>query len=109
MASMYAVYHGPKGLRRIATRIHEHAVALGNGLKALGFELAHTSYFDTVAVKVTDDEKSSVIASLAKGRMNLRTDAAGHLAISTDELSTAGELTTFIESFAEAIGTTFCG
>ena len=109
MASMYAVYHGPKGLRRIATRIHEHAVALGNGLKALGFELAHTSYFDTVAVKVTDDEKSSVIASLAKGRMNLRTDAAGHLAISTDELSTAGELTTILESFAEAKGTTFGG
>ena len=109
MASMYAVYHGPKGLRRIATRIHEHAVALSNGLKALGFELAHTSYFDTVAVKVTDDEKSSVIASLAKGRINLRTDAAGHLAISTDELSTAGELTTILESFAGAKGTTFSG
>ena len=109
MASMYAVYHGPKGLRRIATRIHEHAVALSNGLKALGFELAHTSYFDTVAVKVTDDEKSSVIASLAKGRINLRTDVAGHLAISTDELSTAGELTTILESFAGAKGTTFSG
>ena len=109
MASMYAVYHGPKGLRRIATRIHEHAVALGNGLKALGFELAHHSYFDTVAVKVTEEEKSAVIASLAKARMNLRTDAAGHLAISTDELSTAAELTAILESFAGAKGTTFGG
>ena len=109
MASMYAVYHGPKGLRRIATRIHEHAVALGNGLKALGFELAHHSYFDTVAVKVTEEEKSAVIASLAKARMNLRTDPAGHLAISTDELSTAAELTAILESFAGAKGTTFGG
>ena len=109
MASMYAVYHGPKGLRRIATRIHEHAVALGNGLKALGFELAHHSYFDTVAVKVTEEEKSAVIASLANARMNLRTDPAGHLAISTDELSTAAELTAILESFAGAKGTTFGG
>ena len=71
----------PKGLRRIATRIHEHAVALSNGLVSLGYELQHQSYFDTVAVKVSESEKAAIQGELSKSRINLRVDLDGYLAI----------------------------
>lgn len=52
MAAMYAVYHGPEGLRAIANRIHATAVLLGDKLKSLGFELNNKVYFDTLSVKL---------------------------------------------------------
>ncbi len=109
MASMYAVYHGPKGLRRIATRIHEHAVALSNVLVSLGYELQHQSYFDTVAVKVSESEKAAIEGELSKSRINLRVDLDGYLAVSVDELSTSEELEILLNSFAAAKGTSFNG
>ena len=50
MAGMYAVYHGPEGLQRISARIHELALKLAGGLKQLGFNLKHDSFFDTIYV-----------------------------------------------------------
>src|SRR5467141_2567548 len=50
-ASMYAVYHGPEGLRRIARRVHEHTALLAEALKRLGYRLAHAEFFDTLAVE----------------------------------------------------------
>ena len=51
MAGMYAVYHGPNGLRYIANKVHSNAVSLANTLEALGFEQTNTSFFDTIVVK----------------------------------------------------------
>ncbi len=53
MASMYAVYHGPEGLRRIAERVHGLAVMLAVGLRQLGFEVGSEEYFDTIRVRLT--------------------------------------------------------
>ena len=52
IASMYAVYHGPDGLRRIARRTHEHAATLAAGLRAAGVALASDAFFDTVTAMV---------------------------------------------------------
>ncbi len=52
MASMYAVYHGPGGLRRIAERVHSRAVVLANALRRLRYRVVHDEYFDTVCVEV---------------------------------------------------------
>src|SRR5919198_2965000 len=52
VASMYAVYHGPKGLRAIAERVHRSASQLADGLRLLGFKIAHENFFDTIRVEV---------------------------------------------------------
>src|SRR5919201_6820465 len=52
MASMYAVYHGPDGLRAIAKRVHDHALTLAGSLQAGGVTVAHRAFFDTVTAVV---------------------------------------------------------
>src|SRR5205814_9995887 len=52
MASMYAVYHGPKGLRKIAQRVHDSAARLASGLKQLGLQIRHQNFFDTIRVEL---------------------------------------------------------
>ena len=54
MAAMYAVYHGPRGLRSIAERVHMFASKLAKGLQQLGFEIAHEDFFDTLHVDLGD-------------------------------------------------------
>ena len=56
MASMYAVYHGPKGLRFIANKVHNTASTLAKSLKSLGFHQVNTAFFDTLQIK-TDSKK----------------------------------------------------
>lgn len=56
MASMYAVYHGPKGIKEIASQIARRTNSLKNGLQQLGFDVVTTNFFDTVAVRVDDKE-----------------------------------------------------
>lgn len=66
MAGMYAVYHGPDGLKRISSRIHDMALKLGGGLKALGFNLKHDSFYDTVFVDAAsslDEIRAKAIAA----------------------------------------------
>src|SRR5690242_11043095 len=52
IASMYAVYHGPDGLRKIAQRVHLFASLLSQGLKRLGFEIGESRFFDTLRIPV---------------------------------------------------------
>ena len=52
IASMYAVFHGPKGLKAIAERVHRKAVRLADGLASLGFKMAPDAFFDTITVEV---------------------------------------------------------
>src|SRR5215203_2998245 len=64
MASMYAVYHGPAGLKRIAERIHAYANALGNGLRKLGHDVGDGAFFDTLKVRINGGTTAdAVIAS----------------------------------------------
>ena len=84
VASMYAVYHGPAGLTRIASRVHGFTAALAEGLRRLGFEMAHDDYFDTLCVDAAGigDE---ILAETEKRGINLRRSGDGHIIIALDE------------------------
>src|SRR6184192_2946287 len=72
IASMYAVYHGPRGLRSIAERVHTFASKLAKGLQQLGFEVAHENFFDTLHVDLGDKSADTIFSGPATGGMNLR-------------------------------------
>ena len=90
MASFYAVYHGPQGLKTIAERIHRLTDILAAGLKVKGVELVNASWFDTLTFKVAD--KDAVLARAIAAESNLRIDAEGTLGVSLDETTTADDL-----------------
>ncbi|BCV55128.1 aminomethyl-transferring glycine dehydrogenase [Shewanella algae] len=90
MASFYAVYHGPQGLKTIAERIHRLTDILAAGLKTKGVELVNASWFDTLTFKVAD--KDAVLARAIAAESNLRIDAEGTLGVSLDETTTADDL-----------------
>jgi glycine dehydrogenase len=84
MASMYAVWHGPEGLRGLAQRAHRHAAVLAAGLRAGGVELAGEHFFDTVTARVPGRAAAVVAAAAGRG-VNLRLTDADHVGISCDE------------------------
>ncbi len=86
MASMYAVYHGPEGLKRIATRTHRLATAFANGAKKLGAALVHASFFDTVTLK-TPGKAKQLMSEVLKLGYNLRLVDADTVTMSFDETS----------------------
>ncbi|MCC2616507.1 aminomethyl-transferring glycine dehydrogenase [Aestuariibacter halophilus] len=90
MASFYAVYHGPQGLKTIATRIHRMTDILAAGVKGAGLALAHEHYFDTLTVKV--DDKAAVLKRAADAGLNLRRDLDGAVGISLDETTNRDDL-----------------
>src|SRR5256884_861533 len=77
MASMYAVYHGPEGLRRIAERVHTLTVLLGQALTRLGYRVVHSSFFDTLSIEVEswalsqNEERSEEHTSELQSRLHL--------------------------------------
>ena len=99
MASFYGVYHGPKGLKTIATRINRMTDILAAGLQKAGFELAHNSWFDTITVKV-GDKKQSIIDAAVLSEINLRTDLDGALGVSLDETTNRDDLQKLFKAFA---------
>ncbi|WLQ04839.1 aminomethyl-transferring glycine dehydrogenase [Arthrobacter oryzae] len=87
VSSMYAVYHGPDGLKAIAETVHNHARTLAASLQGAGLEVLHGSFFDTVTVRVPGKAVEIVAAAEAKG-INLRGIDADTVGISTDETTT---------------------
>jgi glycine dehydrogenase len=85
MASMYAVYHGPVGLKRIATRVHALTTTLAAGLEAAGHTLVHRHFFDTLRVKPKGRSADAVIAAARERRINLRPFDDGTVGIALDE------------------------
>lgn len=100
MAGMFAVYHGPEGLKRIATHAHSHAHAAATLIKGLGYELVSDNYFDTIEV-MADAEKVEAIA--VKKGLNLFYPTSDVVHISFDEVSTVDEVNTVAQIFAEAL------
>ncbi|MBI4377445.1 MAG: aminomethyl-transferring glycine dehydrogenase [Elusimicrobia bacterium] len=98
IASMYAVYHGPAGLKRIAARIHALACALAEGLKSLGFELGSEPFFDTVRVFVDASSRAKIMAEARRRRINLREWPDG-LTISLDECAAEADVAELLEIF----------
>ncbi|MFV8167019.1 aminomethyl-transferring glycine dehydrogenase [Mycobacterium sp. 134] len=98
VAAMYAAYHGPEGLRAIATRVHGHAVTLADGLRAAGREIAHDSFFDTVQVRVPGTAHE-IVAAADRAGINLRLVDADRVGITCDECTTEDVVGRVLEVF----------
>ncbi|MDR3662668.1 MAG: aminomethyl-transferring glycine dehydrogenase [Mycobacterium sp.] len=98
VAAMYAVYHGPEGLRAIATQVHRHAVALADGLRAAGREILHDRFFDTVTVRIPDGAQQ-IVAAADRAGINLRPVDTDHVGISCDECTTEDAVRRVLEVF----------
>ncbi|MDI7863271.1 aminomethyl-transferring glycine dehydrogenase [Rhizobiaceae bacterium n13] len=84
MASMYAVFHGPKGLKAIAQQVHQKAVILASGLEKLGYTVEPETFFDTITVEVGHMQGLVMRAAVAEG-VNLRKVGETKVGISVDE------------------------
>ncbi len=87
MSAMYGVYHGPRGLERIARRVHGLTKTLAAGLRRLGFDLGDRPFFDTLRVRLAPDVGARLMAAARARRINLRGYANGDVGISLDERS----------------------
>ncbi|MGY0006154.1 aminomethyl-transferring glycine dehydrogenase [Micromonospora sp. I033] len=98
MAGMYAVYHGPDGLRAIARRTHRMATAVGATLRGAGIALEHETFFDTVTA-VVPGRAAEVVAVAAERGVNLRLVDADRVGISCDETTTNRHVRAVVTAF----------
>lgn len=98
IASLYAVYHGPQGLQRIAGRIHRMTDILAAGLQQAGLTLRFQHWFDTLTVDVKD--KAAVLARALSFGINLRTDIHGAVGITLDETTSREDIQTLFALLA---------
>ncbi|MGB0177673.1 MAG: aminomethyl-transferring glycine dehydrogenase, partial [Owenweeksia sp.] len=102
MAGMYAVYHGPEGLKNIATKIHHTAVTTAEGLRKLGYEQRNDSFFDTLRIE-TGDIGSALIRSIAeREEINFRYINNHEVGISLSEVTNLEAVQAILNVFAEA-------
>ncbi len=92
IASMYAMYHGPEGLRTIAQRIHRLTAILVNGLQSKGISTVNAQFFDTITINVTAAQRAAILSRATAAGINLRIDLPGSLGISLDECTSAAEV-----------------
>ena len=98
VSSMYAVYHGPEGLKAIAETVHGHARTLATALKTAGRELVSESFFDTLTVRVPGKASKVITAAEARG-INLRAIDADTVGVSVDETTTPEVLSAVAVAF----------
>ncbi len=101
IASSYAVYHGPAGLKAIATRVQQLTSALADGLRKLGYSVGSEPVFDTLTVE-TGDRTANITALAAEQQINLRCDLTGRLGISLDETTGVEQIADLLSIFAGA-------
>ncbi|HLS83113.1 MAG TPA: aminomethyl-transferring glycine dehydrogenase, partial [Arenimonas sp.] len=101
LASMYAVYHGPEGLRRIARRIARMTAILAAGLRGFGYRLVNDSAFDTLCIDA-GDQAAALLARAREQQANLRDVGDGRIGISLDETTTREDLALLWKIFAPA-------
>ncbi|OGR87770.1 MAG: glycine dehydrogenase (aminomethyl-transferring), partial [Elusimicrobia bacterium RIFCSPHIGHO2_02_FULL_57_9] len=99
IAGLYAAYHGPQGLKRIAQRVHALAGALAEGLKGLGYEISSRPFFDTVAVKFAENLEQ-ILGQAQARRINLRRLENGGVSIALDETTSETDVRELLEIFA---------
>lgn len=100
MAGMYAVYHGPQGLKKIAGRIHALTRSLEGGLKAMGIRQLNEHYFDTLKIKISD--RNALEREAQKRQINFRYFDDHHVGISLDETTTAADCKLILEAIGVA-------
>jgi len=104
MAGMYAVYHGPDRIKEIAETIHLSAVKLSNALSKLGFNNTNKFYFDTLKIKIENDElRKKIKEESEKNGINFNYYSVGNVGISIDETTSENDLTDIIGVFAKTI------
>ncbi|MBE2219339.1 MAG: aminomethyl-transferring glycine dehydrogenase [Ignavibacteria bacterium] len=102
MAGMFAVYHGPKGIKAIAERTHRLAVMLNNGLKELGYKQLNTYFFDTLKIDVGAAMKRGELrVKFEEAKINLRYFENKYIGISVDETTTERDVLEILSIFAE--------
>ena len=101
VASMYAVYHGPEGLRGIARRVHDRTLDVATALQRGGFDLVHRQFFDTVIVH-TPARAGAIVADASERGVLLRLVDDDHVGISCGETTTVGHVAAVLESFGVA-------
>lgn len=105
MAGMYAVYHGPDGIRRIATRVRAFTRVLERELRRIGFVQTNKEYFDTLKVEVSDAAVARKIHQLARAAgYNLRSLDEKHIGISLDETTDVADVHALLGAFAAVKG-----
>jgi len=97
IASMYAVYHGPRGLRVIAERVHRRTNQLADGLRALGVKITHENFFDTIRVEV--ESSGTLIEHAEKAGCNLRVLGQRAVGVSLDETTTNRDIELLMSIF----------
>ena len=100
IASMYAVYHGPQGLARIAQRVATMTAILARGLQAMGYQLANASAFDTLTIQ-TAAATATIAAKARAARVNLRLASSASLGVSLDETTTRADVEQLWSFFAK--------
>ncbi len=104
IASFYAIYHGPRGLRLIAGRVHRYTQILAAGLQKLGYQIIGDCYFDSIVVAVPSRAKR-IAASTRELGINVRSIDADHIGISLDETTTRHELRALWTAFSASADT----
>ena len=109
MAGMYAVYHGPDGLKRIAEKIHMLAIVLDVSLRGLGYKQLNKNYFDTLHIELVDNpaqQITRIIEIANKKEMNFRYYKDGSIGISLNESTDFSNILDIISVFASAVNKT---
>ena len=105
MASMYTVYHGPKGVKAIAQRIHDLTRALVQGLDQLGLKPVNDTFFDTLTLELADEATAARLQKTALRReINLRYDGGTRVGLSLDEATNVQDVEELLALFAELVG-----
>ncbi|WP_318843078.1 aminomethyl-transferring glycine dehydrogenase subunit GcvPB [Myceligenerans pegani] len=105
VAGMYAVYHGPEGLKAIAERVHTHATTLAETLRTAGIEIEHPHFFDTVRAAVPG-KATELARAAAEAGYNIHVPDENHIQISCDETTTAADVETVTHSLLTTLGAT---
>ena len=110
MAAMYGVYHGPEGIRQIATRAHAMAVALDTELRALGCDQRNAAYFDTLDIRVPAGKRDAIRAEALDAGINFRfAGRADQIGIALDETVDESDLDDIRRVFARGLGVSVAG
>ncbi len=100
MAGMYAAYHGPDGIRRIATRVHTLTVTLADALRRLGFQIAHETFFDTLTITLDAERAARIHERARANRVNFRPTSSTRIGVTLDETTSERDLADLIAIFA---------
>jgi len=101
LSSMYAVYHGPKGLKQIASRVHRMTTLLATGLEKLGYKVISKPYFDTIRVELSKITSAEIIRYAEDKEINLRSISQHVISVSLDETTNLSDIQDLLEVFNE--------